>query len=372
MKICWLGVYRDGTGWGLQAHNYILALDSCGVDVVCRPIKLNNTKAPLSKRLAELEANPLEGTTHVVQHILPHLMETSGLVKNIGLYNVETSHFRGTNWANHLNLMDSLVVPCRHNHYASLQSGVTKPIRVVPTPIDTDKCMRSYPAIESMRDFIKDKFVFYTIGTFCKRKNLAALLRAFHGEFHPNEPVELILKLDLPGDSNPQKTVGDFIDAIKKGLRLHSDISKYKKEAVLLQNLPDEFIYGLHQHLDCYVSTSYGESVNLPCLDAILFGSTPIVPNHSGFVDYVTEDVGWFVATRGEPCFASFDAGTDDIYTSDENWSSIDIIDLQKAMRDAYTNKKQKQVKQAVGLEYIQKFSYQQVGLQLKKVLEEM
>jgi len=39
MKILYIGNYRDGTGYGQAAEDYILSLDSVGANVVCRPLK---------------------------------------------------------------------------------------------------------------------------------------------------------------------------------------------------------------------------------------------------------------------------------------------------------------------------------------------
>ena len=42
MKVLFIGCYRDGTGWAKAAGDYILAMDAAGIDVVCRPLKLND------------------------------------------------------------------------------------------------------------------------------------------------------------------------------------------------------------------------------------------------------------------------------------------------------------------------------------------
>ena len=44
MKVLYVGCYRDGTGWGKAAENYILAMDAVGIDVVPRSVKLNETQ----------------------------------------------------------------------------------------------------------------------------------------------------------------------------------------------------------------------------------------------------------------------------------------------------------------------------------------
>ena len=59
MKVLYIGCYRDGTGWGQAATDYILAMDTAGIDVVPRPIKLNSNQIKVPDRIIELEKNYL-------------------------------------------------------------------------------------------------------------------------------------------------------------------------------------------------------------------------------------------------------------------------------------------------------------------------
>ena len=61
MKVLYIGCYRDGTGWGNAAIDYILSLDAVGVDVVPRAIKLNNKQVELPSRIVELENKSSSG-----------------------------------------------------------------------------------------------------------------------------------------------------------------------------------------------------------------------------------------------------------------------------------------------------------------------
>lgn len=63
MKVLYIGCYRDGTGWGQAAIDYILSLDAAGIDVVPRPIKLNDRQINLPKRISELEQKTLQALT---------------------------------------------------------------------------------------------------------------------------------------------------------------------------------------------------------------------------------------------------------------------------------------------------------------------
>ena len=84
MRVLYIGCYRDGTGWGQAAIDYILAMDSVGIDVVPRAVKLNSNIAELPDRILELENKSSRGCNVCIQHVLPHMMDYNGkFEKNI-------------------------------------------------------------------------------------------------------------------------------------------------------------------------------------------------------------------------------------------------------------------------------------------------
>ena len=83
MKVLYIGHYKEFGGWATAAKNYILALDSVGVDVVCRNVTLTRDRK-IDGRLAELEDRSVEGCDICIQHLLPHhLIGTKRFKKNI-------------------------------------------------------------------------------------------------------------------------------------------------------------------------------------------------------------------------------------------------------------------------------------------------
>jgi hypothetical protein len=121
MRVLYVGCYRDGTGWAKAAEDYVLALDAAGVDVVPRPLKLNDVDHRPHPRVAELERKSAAGCDVCVQHTLPHLYDFNGrFAKNVAMYATETSHFRSSAWADRINLMDAAVV-FNHDSAAGVQ-----------------------------------------------------------------------------------------------------------------------------------------------------------------------------------------------------------------------------------------------------------
>ncbi len=365
-RVLYIGVYRDGTGWGQAATDYVLALDAAGIDVVPRPLKLNGRDHQPPPRLLELERKPTRGCDVVIQHVLPHMMDYNGCFRRcIGLFASETSDFRASGWAERLNLMDEAWVINRQQVEACRHSGVCRPVHVVPHATDVTRFQRSYPVPEQLRPHREQgDFLFYFIGEYVRRKNLAALVKAFHLEFDPSEPVGLVIKTDRAGLR--QADVRDFCSKVRDGLKLVGA----REEIILVGRLSDEELLGLHAACDCFVQPSYGEAWSIPAFDAMAMGKVPIVTACTGYLDYLSNDTGWLVPGRSEPVFGVDDV-PDGLFSGQENWVSVDIGQLRQVMRQAYEDRALRQEKAARGIERAHDFSYQAVGALMGRLLAE-
>jgi glycosyltransferase involved in cell wall biosynthesis len=374
MKVLYIGVYRDGTGWGNAAQNYILALDRAGVDVVPRSVNLSQThdevQAYVPDRIAELEENDEHGCDVCIQHILPDLMEYNGhFDMNIGMYAYETTHFRNTCWANKLNMMDQVwvfnhcMLESAHNSYVNV------PTAIVPHCFDMSRYSQRYepypiPATEG-------KYVFYTIGEVTRRKNLAGLLKAFHLEFSPDEPVCLLIKGHVMGMSQSESSrhIQGMIDEIKRGLRLYPDVTDYHNEILISQWLDDTEMMRLHQTGDCFVLPSYGEAWGIPGFEAMALGKTVVLTNEGGPAEYI-EDSGLLVDGRYEPVFIKpEEVPAPDIWTGGEKWCAPDIAHLQAQMRYAYENQEICEQMGDKGIDRAYEYSLDTVGQLMSDLL---
>jgi len=369
MKVLFIGVYRDGTGWSHAAIDYILALDRVGVDIVCRSVKLNNYKGELPERLLELESKDSSNCDIVIQNVLPHHMDYSGnFKKNIALFCCETSHFNNCIWPDKLNTMDEIWVSNQYMVESVKNSYVNKPVRVVGHPLDTSKLEQSYDLMIDK----KNHFIFYFIGELIRRKNLAALIKAFHLEFAPEEPVSLLIKTNIHGVDSKEltKQVQEFCNQIKNGLKLYSHIDNYKKEDVISGYMTEEQMMQLHSSCDCFVIPSYGEAWCIPAIEAMGMGKTPIVTANTGMTEFVSNETGWVVPSRREPVFGVNDS-FEDMYVGNEDWYSIDVWELREAMRECYQNDELRQQKSERGMKKVYDFSYEKIGKRMKDALYE-
>lgn len=148
----------------------------------------------------------------------------------------------------YLNNVQSIGVTfCLTDHY---RYSFVNDLILLPEYIYSD----SKPSTEEKLNIpqIAGEYIFYTINDsfFLSRTNF--LIEAFFREFDPSEPINLIIK------TNSQ--IDDYVQEIKKDLKLYSNLEIYKKIIVLTGVMPYSDIELLHNTGDCFVFTDFGKS----------------------------------------------------------------------------------------------------------------
>lgn len=371
MRILYVGNWKQSSGWSDAALGLIQALDSVGLDVVPRAINMGGPNRQVPQRVLDLEKKSQAGCDIVIQHVLPHMFEYDGRYqKNIIYFAAETNKINRV-WVQHLNLADEVWVINAQMERAALDSGVKKPIFVVPHAFDMVKYAQSYPVLPELESVLnKGDFVFLQLSEFVRRKGFVHLLKAFFAEFKPWEPVQLVIKTNKAGVSVDElnEHVGQFIEEIKKGLKLGPSNS-YKKPILITGQMSESQVMSLHKSCHCFVSPSHGEAWSIPTFSSLAMGKPPIVTDCTGFKEYVTEETGWLVKCRLEDCFGAVDS-LPDLYRSDEQWWTVDVMDLRRCMREAYENRDLLKQKGLAGINKSYDFSYQKVGNLMKGILD--
>ena len=287
------------------------------------------------------------------------------------MYATETDNFKRSIWAERINQMDEAWVINNEMKTCSEGSGVTIPIKVVPHACDVAKFKKEYEKIDVPNS--EENFVFYTIGEFTRRKNLSTLIRAFHTEFSPEEPVSIMIKTNQYGISPEvcRNQVREMCLNVKTGLKLYPSTDDYIEDLIVTDYLPEEVVMSLHQSCDCFVMPSHGEAWCIPAFDAMGFGNTPICTNTGGMADFLRKSAnigagGVLVDARLEPVTGALDT-LSDIFTGKEEWASIDIQKLRKAMREMYESDRTDM--QTHGLERAMKYSHREIGNVIKEAL---
>jgi len=373
MNILFIAPYRQSDGWSEAARAYAKALATTGHNITLRPIYMASNQIDLQDELLlNLEKNKRNHYDIIIQKVLPHLVDpVTPNAKTINLCVFETANLQSTPWIYYINLVDELWTTSSIEKKNIINSGVTIPVQYINQPVDISMYEQQYDTSHWHQFGFNDNFVFYFIGEYIPRKNLKALATAFHREFRPSEPVELVIKTNRMGLNIHQLTsqIDQDFSKIQSDLKLYQDGKTYKSEWVIAEFIPLERLNALHQVCDCFIMPSYGESMCRPMLDALGFGNPVIVTDNTGMCDYVTPDVGRIVDSRTEPVYSS-DHPLPYLYTGWETWQSIDILSLQKSMREIYElNGLQKAQIKSRCKEHIKQFSYEKVGQRINRLL---
>ena len=368
MKVLYIGNYKDGTGWSIACINNILAIDAAGIQVVPRAISFGEVSDDIPSRITDLEQNDTVGADICIQHTLPHLYSYNSKYKNIGFYVTETSNFRDSMWHKSINLMDEAWVPNKQIVKASQQTGVTVPIKVVPHSLPVESYKIS-PTSAQVQELI-GTFNFCFIGEFVVRKNIEALIKAFHIEFHPSEPVNLFIKTSQAG-MNPNECMdhfNEYIAHIKSGLKLRQN---YKDEIIVTGRFKRDDLLSLMGQCHCFVMPSYGEAWCIPALEAMALKIPVIYTKGTGMSDFCS---GIGVTSSEVPCYRAVDS-LPNLYTANSKWNEIDVEQLAFAMRSMYTKYKEApkdfEKDRAKAKRAAAKYSHKKVGNIIKRILND-
>tara|TARA_B100000497_G_C7661706_1_gene398621 strand:+ start:280 stop:1395 length:1116 start_codon:yes stop_codon:yes gene_type:complete len=369
MKVLYVGHYGENTGWANAAKGLILALDSVGIDVVCRNIKLTS-KTNIPERIQYLETGDTKNVDYCIQHVLPNMMvSTDKFKKNIAYTVFETSNLQHHPWLKHLSLMSDVWVPCLDNK-KDLEKCNFDNVDVVHHAFN----LNSYN-LDNLEDFdfsnygIDTHYKFYTIADFSQRKNIESIIKCFYCAFTRKEKVALVLKCHSSGLSKE-----DLFNVIKKlnhkvqsELRLYNNNFEYPRIVIVAEHLSEKEILSLHKACDCFVLLSHGEAWSIPAFDAMCMGNHPICSDFGGPKEFIGSDrkLGKKVDVIMNPCSTN-EPTVLNLYNGREYWAIPDESIAISAMKDYYEN----QVHEAKeGLEAGQRYSYESVGEKMKELL---
>jgi glycosyltransferase involved in cell wall biosynthesis len=371
MKVLYIGHYREGGGWAKASIDYIQALHSVGVDVVCRNVSLTDKYVDVPSSIIAMENKSLEGVDYCIQHVLPHhLISTSKFKKNIAYFVYETNSMKDNDWTNYLKLVDEVWVANQSLCNVVKEAGVQN-VKILPHCFNTDTYKKEYKKLQ-MQD-MEGKFIFYYIGDYNTRKNIDSIIRCFHSEFRNQEEVALLVKINkfkVPPDTLRQVYI-EKSEVIKESMRLYTDRTKFCKEVVVTEDILEDQIYSLHKTCDCFITISHGEAWSIPAFDAMAFGNTPICSNEGGpkdFIDASDTNTGSLIDGVYNVCNCP-DAAFPHIFTGREEWFCPSESQTKKAMRYYYENRDN--IDRSAGLKQAEKFSYEKIGTKIKEYLGE-
>ena len=331
-KIGWHSLLNFPTGYAISSRELATALDRQGVHVAYKyvygpgtlfpPNEPENSETPLvniirSRRLDARRPQVVYGQGDVFQsNFGPY---------QIGFTMLETDRIPDE-WARQANLMDEVWCPSQFNLKTFRDSGVTRPIHVIPLGVDPGYFN---PKIRSSR--VSDHYTFLSVFEWGERKAPELLLRAFNEEFRSTEPVTLVCKIL---NVDPGVNVHDQIRRLElnpAGGRIHVSLN---------QVIPTYQLGMLYRSADCFVLTTRGEGWGMPILEAMACGLPVIATDWSAQCDFMnTENAYPLAVDRLIPAVAKCP------YYAGFRWAEPSYSDLRRLMRHVYANPEEARAK---------------------------
>lgn len=277
--------------------------------------------------------------------------------KNIGVTaGIETDKISDA-WVRGTHLVDKIIVPSEHSKsgFVGAHTSVKDPLSgasrdiSVETPID----VISFPhrnvqpqTLTQLEDSINTSFNFLTVAQMSPRKNLESSLVAFLEEFHNEEDVGYILKVNIRNNS--------VVDMDNTRVALQSLLQNFPERKCKIYlthgNFTDEEMAGLYdsQKTDCYVTSSHGEGFALPVFEAASHAVPVIAPEWGGYTDYTSfaatsrskKNKSHIVGVEYKIAPVQEEAVWNGVIEKGSNWCFIDVADLKVKMRSVYSNTK--------------------------------
>jgi len=294
LSVTWSGPATDAGGYALMNRRFMLGLEEKGVDVHydmlpsmpdMDPATMTRLKRISSTRVPD-DAPKVYGMTAPLHYdwsrykMLFTMMETRRLHED---------------YAIRCNCADEIVVPSRWCRDVFQESGVKRPISVVPLGVDTKTFKPGVEPIAFSRNL--REFVFLAVFGWSLRKGYDVLLKAYFEEFTDDEPVTLLLSTRYYGstDESKKQVIRDEIAKIRS---LTSN-RKQPHLAFFGDVLSDEMMPRLFAAADCYVLISRGEGFGLPWLQAGACGIPCIASRYSGQTDFLDDSNSYLVDVDG-------------------------------------------------------------------------
>ncbi len=321
-NLMWQSLVSQPGGYARSARDILVELDRKRVDIRLCCIYGTDYHEPETgdPRIDQMRNRPKSSR-------LPQVLYGQGdlFYKNAGSYRIGFTMLETTGlpreWVNQANEMDEVWVPSSFNVETFRNSGVTRPLHVIPLGVDV---RYFHPGIQSER--FSDRYTFLSVFEWGERKAPEVLLRAFCRAFSHTEDVAMVIKysnsspfdlrqflfdLGLPGDTPP---------------------------IVLLQScsIVHYQMGALYRGADCFVLPTRGEGWGMPILEAMACGLPVIATNWSGQTAFMNERNSYPLGVR-----KLIPAEARCPYYKGYEWADPDEDQLVELMRHVFHNREE-------------------------------
>lgn len=256
--------------------------------------------------------------------------------KNILIQPVDGSRIRRSS-INDINKFDLIITPSTFGKNILLNSGVVKPIEVIPN---------HYEDVILHKKTNSDKIIFYHESTGIGRKNINGMIKVFLETFD-NDTYKHRVKLIIKTPVQIQIVESQLIEQIVG----HVDGSD---------------LIDIWSEIDCYISLSHAEGFGIPLLNFAYF-QKPIITlksEISGYMDFLNESNSYLIKAKKIPIEENF-------LIFEGQWENYESIENAKDILLEFLNDYENDNLKIVNKKELERFSYNSVmGLYLKHINE--
>lgn len=329
LQLVWQGNVFDFTGYAKATRQYVLALHESGVDVKIEAfhaampeIELPREQREVLHHLAVKRKIRTKRRIYVL-HSIPDLWKRK-LHPSIGFTYWETSKIPDR-WVHQANQMNALFLPSANNMEVFRASGVKVPLYHIRPCLHIPKERAGSHHVPGYLQNLPP-FRFLAVGSWIERKGMDLLLKAFWKEFHPEDPVCLVIKTAAGPDLHQS------VAQMKSELGIHHPTAPLYLD---LEFRSEWQMDALFRHCQAFVHVSRGEGVGYPMLEAAVRGLPIIATGWGGHTDFLNEYNSYpvpftFVPVKPQHYF--------DGYQRDQLWAECSVDALRSLMRHVADN----------------------------------
>lgn len=336
MSVVWTGPVTDAGGYANMNRQFMFGLRDLGVNLKYDALaSMNDMDAGTNDRLRTLRSARVPSDAPKIYGMTAPLIYDWARYKCLFTM-METRHLH-PDYVERCNCADEIVVPSRWCKKTFEESGVKRPISVVPLGVDTKIY---HPDAEPLgfSSTLKD-YVFLSVFGWSMRKGYDVLLKAYLEEFTGDEPVSLLISSRYYGstDESKKKIIRDDIARVSATVQ-----NRNRPHLVLFGDvLPIDMMPRLYASADCYVLPSRGEGFGLPFCEAGACRMPVIATNYSGQTDFLDDENSYLVEIDGF-ARADTDLAWISYFYEDAEFPILGdgvVQEFRRAMRSAYENR---------------------------------